>query len=171
MPEIALTKGLVTVVDESDYPALSAHRWHALVRGNTAYAARRGPGRTMILMHRQLTGAAQGQVVDHADRDGLNNTRANLRLCTQAENNANKRTAGGSSTFKGVCWDRSRRQWLASIKHQGRTFFLGRYDDESLAAAAYDAAATAHFGEFALPNDRGAELEMWARAQLRERGL
>jgi hypothetical protein len=42
-------------------------------------------------MHRVLLNVPPGMVADHIDGNGLNNTRANLRVCTQAENSFNRR--------------------------------------------------------------------------------
>lgn len=52
--------------------------------------------------HRILLDAPRGFVVDHRDGDGLNNTTANLRLCTHAENMRNRRSTSGRVLPKGV---------------------------------------------------------------------
>jgi hypothetical protein len=101
--------------------------------------------------------APDGVGVDHADRDGLNNQRENLRLVNQRENLANShkpRTRNGqptSSRYKGV--SRSRGQWEATIKHRGRSYHLGRFNFEEDAARARDYAAELLHGEFATSND------------------
>ncbi len=90
---------------------------------------------------------------DHRDRDGLNNRRSNLRSATGSLNQANRRKAAGtSSRFKGVTWDRRRSTWISQIGHQRQHFQLGRTEDEWLAAARYDVAARALFGEFSTSN-------------------
>ena len=68
---------------------------------------------------------------------------------------ANQQTrvsAGKTSRFKGVCWDKSKGKWQAGITINRRYIFLGRYADETDAARAYDAAALAAWGEFARLN-------------------
>lgn len=150
---IPLTRGLVAIVDAKDFDLVSQFKWHAHRARNTWYARtdiqNRGE-RRRIYMHALLTGKAG---VDHADRDGLNNARANLRPCTQSQNSANTaKTACTSSSFKGVTWDRARGQWSASVHHRGRRISLGRTRDEELAAARYDIAARALFGDFAVSN-------------------
>ena len=94
-----------------------------------------------------------GMVVDHIDSDGLNNQRYNLRVCTNAQNVQNQRIMrGGTSRFKGVCWDMVNKKWRAKLGMNGKTFELGRFKVEADAASAYDDAAEKYFGEFAYTN-------------------
>lgn len=127
---IPLSRGLVAVVDEEDYPALSRHRWCAKDRRDGKFYAVRGrpmPGRGLIKMHREILGVGPGELVDHANGDPLDNRRANLRRATYAENSRNSRSQRGtSSTLKGVSWDRSRQKWRAQLRAPDcATGFLG----------------------------------------------
>lgn len=104
-----------------------------------------------------------GLAVDHADRDPLNNALGNLRIATFSQNLANRgkfrrnRLRGPcASRYKGVSRSASGRRWRAQIGIGGRVVHLGTYDTEEEAAAAYDAAAAAEWGEFAYTNGRGA---------------
>jgi hypothetical protein len=90
--------------------------------------------------------------VDHEDHNGLNCQRHNLRVCVRGENNGNTRKTCGTSQYKGVSRDASRGLWRACITIRNRSKFLGRFHDERDAALAYDVAARAAFGEFALCN-------------------
>lgn len=160
MKRIPLTQGLFAKVDDADYEWLMQWKWHAEDRGKQGVRAARGPkkseGRGMrpVLMHRQITGAAPRQPVDHANHDQLDNQRANLRLCTNAQNMANRRKQPGcSSRFKGVHWYKRTGRWMARIEFDGRKKHLGYFDDEEEAARAYNVAAREHFKEFALLNN------------------
>lgn len=154
--EIPLTQGGVALVDDEDYEALAAHRW---CFGAKRYAVRRVPGGT-VYMHRAITGAGSGQVVDHANRDTLNNTRANLRVCTQGQNLQNQAISPSRkwgkrpSRYKGVSWVSHVKSvpWKARIKQAGKYVELGHFATEEEAAHAYDLAALRLFGEFARPN-------------------
>lgn len=89
--------------------------------------------------------------VDHADRNRSNNRIDNLRDASRSQQRANSRShIDASSRFKGV--DRHRGKWRARLYVHGRSVHLGYFATEDSAARAYDVAALAHHGEFALPN-------------------
>lgn len=151
MKEIPLTQGKVALIDDEDFEAVSAVKWYAQHNRVLYAASKRG---RIVYMHRLILGAPPGVQVDHINGDGLDNRRANLRLCSNSQNHANlrKRTET-SSRFKGVYWNKARRKWHAQIKANQRTFYLGLFDSEEAAGAAYDRAATEHFGTFSRLND------------------
>jgi hypothetical protein len=160
--QIELTRGFVTVVDDEDFKQLSFFKWYALKGAKGVYAARRNvPGElpTIILMHRLLLNAPDGVEVDHIDNDSLNNTRANLRFATKSQNGASTRRfddTGQVKRTRGIGFYRGK--WTASIKVNGKSIYLGRYETEEAAKNAYDAAALKHFGEFARLNRHLEEL-------------
>lgn len=114
-------------------------------RGQRGYSSR-------ISLHRSILDAPPDLCVDHADGDLLNCTRANLRLCTRAENSRNLHTTRGSSRFRGVTFHKQAGRWQAALMTGGRNYHLGLFEDETAAARAYDTAARHHFGAFASPN-------------------
>lgn len=149
MAEIDLGGGVVALVDERDVPLVSAHAWH-LFRGKCRYAVT-GYG---VLMHRLILNAPRGVMVDHKNRDGLDNRRDNIRLCSNAQNMMNVgKSAGKTSRFKGVSWNKNKQMWTAAIKKDGKTVHLGAYQDEEIAARQYDRAARLSFGKFARTNE------------------
>jgi len=149
--EVPLTKGYVALVDLEDYARVSTLEWSANIRPNvnTVYALHNGnTGR--FSMHRFILGVIDPKIkVDHKDRDGLNNCKYNLRICSTQQNNANSK-ASAKSGFKGVHWDMN--LWKACITVNYKHVYLGRYKDILDAARAYDRAAIKAFGEFACTN-------------------
>jgi hypothetical protein len=156
MREIRLSKGLVAIVDDDDFEWLSQWKWSASGAGARQYAVRHTVSpegrRRHVAMHRAILRAPDRFDVDHRNRNTIDNRRENLRLATQAQNNANSESRPGESRFKGVCRTKPGGRWKAWIRTKGRTIHLGVFDEERDAAHAYDAAARKHFGEFARPN-------------------
>ena len=77
-------------------------------------------------------------LVDHIDRDKLNNRRNNLRIVTAQQNafNQSKRSNNKSGVI-GVCWWDRDKNWLAQIKFNYKRHFLGYYDKFEDAIALY----------------------------------
>lgn len=145
---IQLNNGGVARVDARDRARLvSMGRW-SLVNGYAAQSMKLNGAWAMVLMHRLIVGAGDGRVVDHLNGDRLDNRRANLRVCSRSQNQMNRRKLAGRFRFKGV-WRGDRGRWRAQIRVDGRLLYLGRFDTDSDAAHAYDAAARQHFGQFA----------------------
>jgi len=146
---IPVTGGFYAYVDAADYDEISRYNWR-LVSGG--YAGRYEKGK-LILMHRQIMQPPEGMVVDHKQGNRMDNTRANLRVCTLAENNRNRgKHKGTSSRFLGVYYSKQRGKWQALIRIDGKYKHIGYFDDELEAARAYDARAVEQYGEFARLN-------------------
>jgi len=88
--------------------------------------------------------------IDHRDGNPSNDQPENLRLATASQNLANTGMfAHNTSGAKGVSWDKSKKNWRAYVKVNGRMREVGRYESVEMAAAARKAAAAQAFGEFA----------------------
>jgi hypothetical protein len=148
---IPLTKGKIAIVDTADYDWLSSFTWSTSQKASGVYACRHVK-RKNIYMHRVITNAPAGKVVDHIDRNGLNNRRSNLRICSAADNSRNSRGKSGTSRYKGVFWNKKNKKWLVAIKYNRKFRHIGYFENETDAAKAYDKAARKLFGEFAYLN-------------------
>lgn len=148
---IPLSRGMFAIVDRVDLHLVRGRKWHACERNRVWYAssyASKPP-----LMHRLILDAPENVKVDHRDGDGLNNTRANLRLATHAENMRNSRLkVSNTSGFRGVYFHKQRGKWRATIRAGARRLSLGMFDTAEEAAIAYDRAAVIEHGEFASLN-------------------
>lgn len=157
--QVPLTRGLFALVDDEDAERVLAHKWYAASTKSLFYACREAkkgePYTRTVLMHRFLINPPAGLIVDHADHDGLNNRRENLRLCSLRQNNTNKRCSKGrTSSYKGVnCYQNLSRPWRAKIKLYDKCIHLGYFSTEEEAALAYNQAALQLHGEFACLNE------------------
>ncbi len=164
---IQLTKGKEAIVDKKLFDWLNQYSWCATSspNGEIFYARTTlfiddpdlgKKRRKYFPMHRLIMGSPKGMLVDHIDRNGLNNRKENLRICTRSQNGMNRiRNKNGTSKYKGVSWcvqPRCISKWYATIRLNGKDKFLGKFLVEEDAARAYDKAALEIFGEFARLN-------------------
>lgn len=159
MKLIPLSQNKFAKVDDEDFEEMMKYKWFATERGKQFYAFRNFPQvnkirNYVIFMHRQLVGLKRGDKprieVDHADGDGLNNQRSNIRKCTPSQNRFNRpKNFQNKSGMKGVSWSKGRNKWLAQIKSYGKARNLGAYHTKEEAYEAYCKAAKELHGEFA----------------------
>jgi hypothetical protein len=165
MKEIKLTQGKVALIDDEDFELVSKYKWHAHNDGHTFYAETKvwnGGVKIKLRMHRLIMNAKEDEVIDHRDRNGLNNQKSNLRSCTHSQNNTN-RVGIGKSSFRGVSIKIRKHKskngtikeysyWLASIQINGKSKSLGYFKTEVEAALRYNEEAIKVHGEFAYLN-------------------
>ena len=147
---IALTKGMFATVDAADYEWLGQRKWHVSGRAKV-YAASNWKGKR-VYMHRLIMNPPPGYVVDHIDGNGLNNRRSNLRICTQMQNQWNRRGMQGTSAFKGVSYNKEMHKWEAAIIVNKKKHPCGFFEDEDEAALACDRKAWELCGPYARLN-------------------
>lgn len=152
---VPLTQGRYALVDAEDYEAMMAFRWWYHSEG---YACRSVGGgnkpRFIFFMHREIAGTPEGLDTDHRMSGfrgcGLDNRRANLRICTTAENIRNQGIRSSNrSGFKGVSYSQKDRVFRAWIRSGNKNVCLGGFSTAELAYERYKAAAVANYGEFA----------------------
>jgi hypothetical protein len=138
----SLTHGDRTVViDRSDVELVRARRWYVSDNGHGGIYARTSDRRHLRLHQLLLPGVP---LVDHVNRNPLDNRRANLRAATGSLNAYNKTCAAGRTGQRGVTLRRGR--FEARIGHETRLVYLGRYASAAEAAAAYRAASVVLYG-------------------------
>jgi len=148
--KIPLTRGKFALVDAEDYYRLARYKWCSSTCGAKTFYALANWNRKRVMIHRVIMDAPDHLFVDHIDHNGLNNTKANLRLCTLAQNMRNTRPIKGtSSKYKGVSWNKDAKKWRTVIRLNTKSQHIGHFENEIDAAKAYDKKAAELFGEFA----------------------
>lgn len=157
MKEIKLRSGEVTVVDDCMFKIASAGTWYAIRRGHQIHAYRKGENGKTVYLHRLIIGAKAGEIVDHINRNGLDNRLENLRLVNKAQNANNSVSNGNTSGYRGVSLknDGRKKKFRAVIVFEEKQIFLGNYYTSIEAAKAYDEAALKYYGKETYFNFRG----------------
>lgn len=145
------------IVDDEDYEIINKKRWCVIIGKHTIYAKRTikiNNKRVCILMHNVISGAISPLQTDHINHNGLDNRKENLRVCSQSENNCNKKEILGKVKYHGVTkyCKNGKTFYVAFIKKDKKSKNLGTFKDPIEAAKAYDKAAILLFGEFARLN-------------------
>ena len=176
MIEINLTKGKIAIIDDDDFDLVKRYSWHAHLSPNNKnnYYARTnilidGKSST-VLMHRLILNITDSKVmIDHEDNDGLNNSKSNLRIATNSQNQGNRKLLKSDKTseYRGVHKAIKTKRtmlksgyvnihiyeyWQCNIGIGKKQKIIGLYKNEIEAALAYNKAAVKHFKEFASLN-------------------
>ena len=148
----SLAKRKWCYVSIDDYEWLSRWKWYLSAKGYPKRTLRNGPPYA-VFMHKAIVCAPKNQMVDHVNRNKLDNRRSNLRLCNASENSANAGHAPGVSGYRGVSRSISKTSpWQASIYRSGKPIHIGVFSCPIEAAKARDRVAQALHGEFAILN-------------------
>lgn len=136
------------IVEDGDYDRLTFFKW--FLSAGTIF---RNINKDSVMLQNEIL--QKSGVIDHWDRNIFNCLRRNLRPCTTSQNCMNRKKPASSkraSKYKGVSIVKLTGKWLVTIKVNGISKYVGTFNDEVLAAIAYDDAALFHFGEFACIN-------------------
>jgi hypothetical protein len=107
------------------------HGYVAIRLDDTLYTAHR-------LAWRYVNGEWPAEQIDHINRDRADNSIANLRSVTNAENAQNQRARANKSGFAGV--RKENNKWLAEIKVNYKPIRIGLFETPEAAHEAYVAA-------------------------------
>lgn len=102
---ITLPCGRITIVDSEDTEILQRFRWSAVTPGpgrDPYVRAGSTAGGKRISLHRLLSGAKPGEVVDHVNGNTLDNRKSNLRVTTTRDNAQNTLKGHGVAGVRGV---------------------------------------------------------------------
>lgn len=153
-------KGHEVLIDKDKIELVLKYKWHISKSGeNSFYVATNipiGNKQKKLFLHRLILNSSSETntlLVDHINRNSLDNRLCNLRLCTFSENARNSSSRKNSSSkYLGVSIRSKKykkRIYAAQIKDFKKIIKLGYFANEIEAAKAYNEAAIKYHGEFA----------------------
>jgi len=158
--KLPLTQDQFAIVDEDDYDRLAQYKWCVSRSRNCLYARRSSKyqGKKITLqMHRVVLGLEYNDnlIIDHINRNGLDNRKANLRIVSQKINSYNcKMQRHNTSGYRGVAFYKQTGKYASYIKINGIQKHLGFYETPIEAALAHDVASLLAYKENAIINFR-----------------
>lgn len=124
----------IMMCDIEDWERLKKYTWCIDKYGYAKTTKQDGKN---VKFHIMVMGNRPGMVVDHADRNTLNNRKNNLRFVSQQVNCINTGVPkNNTSGVKGVSEVKGKNKWDAYIKVNYKKIFLGRFDTKEEAIAA-----------------------------------
>ncbi len=157
--EIELTQGKVAIIDEEDWFKIRGFNWHMNhERAGRMYAHamfnwNRNKHQSFKL-HRILLSVNTNQIIDHINRQTLDNRKSNLRICSRNQNQHNHGVSKkNKSGFIGVYYNKKDHKWFAQIRNNNKLIYIGYFTNPIEAARARDKKAIELHGEFAKLNE------------------
>lgn len=144
--------GNFCVINIEDIPLINFTYWYRDKQGYFRSETTKQNKTAVTMMHRVLLGLSQNdeRKGDHKNRKRFDNTRKNLRICTQAENVRNKSLyKNNNSGFPGVGWLERLHKYQVNIRINNKQIYIGVYANKEEAIKARLEAEAKYFGEFA----------------------
>lgn len=125
---VILRTGDEMICDLEDWEKMKNLTWTKDRWGYVVAHSRLCDGGRIRKFHIEIMGKKKGYVIDHKDRNKLNNQRSNLRFLTKSGNAINsKLSKNNKSGIKGV-QQTKQGKWCASITVNYKRIYLGTYE-------------------------------------------
>lgn len=134
--------------DLEDYNKIKSYTWRESDWGYCLAFIPDDKNNQTILMQ-YVVFESENQIIDHINRNRLDNRKENLRKCTKKENLRNiSLSTRNKSGYLGVYLNKNNK-WVAQIRVNQKTKYLGSFDNMEEAIKARLKAEKEYFGEFA----------------------
>lgn len=111
-----------TLIDDTDVALIGDRKWAV---NHYGYVINRRGGKNTRL-HREILGAKEGDIVDHINRDKLDNRRENLRFVSWTESAENRGFNNAKKKYKDlpmhITYEASRQKYVAGKRRHRKRF-------------------------------------------------
>lgn len=143
---IFFDSGEETIIDLEDLDFIIGHKWYCNAWN---YAETKIDGKA-CMMQSLLIDNPQNMIIDHKNRNTLDNRKSNLRLVTKSQNAMNTKVpANNTSGVMGVCYNKKQDKWRAYITINQQQINLGYYKEFNEAVKNRLLGEKKYFGEYA----------------------
>lgn len=124
------------LISQEDYELVSKYKWYL---SKTGYAQTDIDGKTKQ-MHRFIMGEPENKIVDHKNRNRLDDRRENLRIYTKLQNGQNITTSETKTgtIYRGVFYDIKKKSYNVRFTYKKKYIHIGSFQTEIAAIEAFD---------------------------------
>ncbi|RIB01975.1 hypothetical protein C2G38_2050442 [Gigaspora rosea] len=121
---------IMFLLDLKHYKLLEDHTWYSwTTKKRNTYYILTGTNKTIKKVHRMIH--LKWPIIDHINRNGLDNRECNLRKTTPRENNLNRwKRKDNTSGYNGISFDKNMNAWVfdwkENNKHKTKCFCISR---------------------------------------------
>ena len=120
-------KGKEVLIDKDSLSLFESRAWHISDSGYVVWRGVKEGKKTTIRFHREVISAKEGQIVDHINRNKLDNRIANLRIATVRQN---VRNSDRYDNYKGYYYDNNKKRWtIDSHRHNIKSLYMDSEED------------------------------------------
>ena len=119
------------IFDKEDFEIIKDFCWFV---NNLGYVVTRDRITSKIISFHRLVMHPKNkdELVDHINRDRLNNCKSNLRVCSHDDNMKNRSIhKNNTSGILGVTWNEPRKKWEVQIRINGRCTYIGLFTSKA----------------------------------------
>ena len=119
------------LIDNEDIEKCNKYTWSVRKDKNNFYAVSNlytEDKKKTVILHRLILNCGD-EIIDHINKNGLDNRKCNLRVCTRAVNRLNSRLNKNNTTgFCGVYFNKNINKYQARLKADGKEKSLGYFN-------------------------------------------
>lgn len=124
---IVKVKNMSVLIDAPDLQTFNRFNWHISDTGYVVWRGILGGKKRTVRLHRLVTRATDGEIVDHINRNKLDNRRKNLRIVDFATNVKN---SDRYDNAKHYYFDSNKKRWAIDSKKYGiRSLYMDSEKD------------------------------------------
>lgn len=115
-----------TMIDICDIEKVCQIKWRLSTWGYVE-GKRKGQQKSIMIQRLIISEANSNEIIDHIDRNPLNNRRYNLRIVNKSTNSLNiGLKSNNTSGVTGVSYSKNHKKWIARININKHSIILGR---------------------------------------------
>lgn len=113
---ICKVKNKTVLIDDEDVDIFNKYKWHISDSGYVVWRGLINGKKKTVRLHRLIMHADEDQIVDHINRDKLDNRKSNLRFTTYADNLKNTSRYENAKCYY---YDNTRQRWTIDARRFG----------------------------------------------------